>query len=191
MSMFCYQCEQAAGGTGCTRVGVCGKDPQVAALQDLLIHALKGLAVYGYRGRQLGVKDEGVDRFVMEGLFSTVTNVDFDPERLRGLIQECVHHRENLKDKFLEAYRQHEGKEFTETLPKETAFEPAESLEDMVAQGQKVGIMSDPDMDEDIRSLRELFTYGLKGMAAYADHALILGKEKEEVTAFFYKAFMP
>ncbi len=188
MSMFCYQCEQTAGGTGCTRMGICGKDPQVSALQDLLIHALKGLAVYGYRGRQLGVKDEGADRFVMEGLFSTVTNVDFDPERLRGLIQECIHHRENVKVKFLEAYRRHEGKEFAEALPRETAFQPGESLEDMVSQGQKVGIMSDPDMNEDIRSLRELFTYGLKGMAAYADHALILGKEKEEVTAFFYKA---
>jgi hydroxylamine reductase len=90
MSMFCYQCEQAAGGTGCTRIRICGKDPQVAALQDLLIHALKGLAVYGHRGRRLGVKDEGADRFVIEGLFSTVTNVDFDPERLGGLIQECV-----------------------------------------------------------------------------------------------------
>ena len=87
MSMFCYQCEQTAKGTGCTIAGVCGKDARTAALQDLLIHAVKGISMYARRAREMGVKDKAIDRFVVEALFTTVTNVNFDPERLAGILE--------------------------------------------------------------------------------------------------------
>ena len=89
-SMFCYQCEQTAKGEGCTRVGVCGKEPEVATLQDLLIYALKGLSQYAVEGRKVGVKDRDVNVFTCKALFSTLTNVNFDPERFVKLIHHCL-----------------------------------------------------------------------------------------------------
>lgn len=185
--MFCFQCEQAAGGKGCTKAGVCGKQPEVAALQDLLLHGLKGLAVYGNEARKLGVKDEKIDRFMMEGLFSTVTNVDFDAERFSELIMKCYDYKQKTKGMFEEAYRSKYGREFEGEMPEATQWKPEGGLRELVAEGEKVGIMADPDLNEDIRSLRELIIYGLKGMAAYADHAAILGHQDEEVSSFFYR----
>lgn len=185
--MFCFQCEQAAGGKGCTKAGVCGKQPEVAALQDLLLHGLKGLAVYGNEARKLGVKDEEIDRFMIEGLFSTVTNVDFDAERFLELIMKCYDYKQKMKVMFEEAYRSKYGKEFEGEMPEATRWKPKGGLRELVAEGEKVGIMADPDLNEDIRSLRELIIYGLKGMAAYADHAAILGHRNEEVSSFFYR----
>lgn len=185
--MFCFQCEQAAGGKGCTKAGVCGKQPEVAALQDLLLHGLKGLAVYGNEARKLGVKDEEIDRFMMEGLFSTVTNVDFDAERFLELIMKCYDYKQKTKVMFEEAYRSKYGREFEGEMPEATRWKPEGGLRELVAEGEKVGIMADPDLNEDIRSLRELIIYGLKGMAAYADHAAILGHQDEEVSSFFYR----
>lgn len=185
--MFCFQCEQAAGGKGCTKAGVCGKQPEVAALQDLLLHGLKGLAVYGNEARKLGVKDEEIDRFMMEGLFSTVTNVDFDAERFLELIMKCYDYKQKTKVMFEEAYRSKYGREFEGEMPEATRWKPEGGLRELVAEGEKVGIMADPDLNEDIRSLRELIIYGLKGMAAYADHAAILGHRDEEVSSFFYR----
>ena len=83
MEMFCYQCEQTAKGTGCVDLGVCGKDPETAALQDLLVHAAKGVSMYAHRAAKLGQRDREIDVFVIEALFATVTNVDFDPQRLK------------------------------------------------------------------------------------------------------------
>lgn len=185
--MFCFQCEQAAGGKGCTKAGVCGKQPEVAALQDLLLHGLKGLAVYGNEARKLGVKDEEIDRFMMEGLFSTVTNVDFDAERFSELIMKCYDYKQKTKVMFEEAYRSKYGREFEGEMPEATQWKPEGGLRELVAEGEKVGVMADPDLNEDIRSLRELIIYGLKGMAAYADHAAILGHQDEEVSSFFYR----
>ena len=180
--MFCFQCEQTSKGEGCTKIGVCGKQPEVAALQDLLVYALKGLAQYAVEGRKVGVSDLEVDRFTSKALFSTLTNVDFDPARFVELINETVKHREALKEKVRSAG----GKTgFTEGP---AVFKPESSLEAMVNQGEKVGVKSDPDINPDILSLKELLVYGLKGAVAYADHAAILGQEDDRVYAFMHEA---
>ncbi|MGA9536074.1 MAG: hydroxylamine reductase [Desulfobacterales bacterium] len=180
--MFCFQCEQTSKGEGCTKIGVCGKKPEVAALQDLLVYALKGLSQYAVEGRKVGVSDPEVDRFTSKALFSTLTNVDFDPARFVELINETVKHREVLKEKVRSAG----GKTgFTEGP---AVFKPESSLEAMVNQGEKVGVKSDPDINPDILSLKELLVYGLKGAVAYADHAAILGQEDERVYAFTHEA---
>ena len=180
--MFCFQCEQTSKGEGCTKIGVCGKQPEVAALQDLLIYAIKGLAQYAVEGRKVGVSDPQVDRFTSKAIFSTLTNVDFDPARFVELINETVKYREALKEKVRSAG----GKTgFTEGP---AVFKPENSLEAMVKQGEKVGVKSDPDINPDILSLKELLVYGVKGVVAYADHAAILGQEDERVYAFMHEA---
>jgi hydroxylamine reductase len=180
--MFCFQCEQTSKGEGCTKIGVCGKQPEVAALQDLLVYATKGLSQYAVEGRKVGVSDPEVDRFTSKALFSTLTNVDFDPARFVELINETVKHREALKEKVRSAG----GKTgFTEGP---AVFKPESSLEAMVKQGEKVGVKSDPDINPDILSLKELLVYGLKGAVAYADHAAILGQEDDRVYAFMHEA---
>lgn len=187
MTMFCFQCEQTAKGKGCDVKGVCGKTPEVATLQDLLIHALKSIAIYGYPAREIGVKDAETDRFVIEGLFATVTNVDFDPVHIQKIILRGYEVKERIKKLFQDAYQKKHGRGFDGELPAVAYWHPADTLEGLLDQGSMVGIRSDASLNEDIRSLRELLLYGLKGMAAYADHALVLGRESEEVTAFFYK----
>ena len=101
--MFCHQCEQAAKGIGCDVMGVCGKKPEVAALQDNLLYGLKGLAIYANEARKLGAKDQALDVFLLEGLFATVTNVDFDPERLEAAINKCFEMKEKAKALYLKA----------------------------------------------------------------------------------------
>ena len=185
--MFCFQCEQTAKGKGCDFLGVCGKTPEVATLQDLLIHATKGIAIYAHMAREIGVKDKETDLFVTKGLFTTVTNVDFDPVRLEGVLRRAYEIKKKIKKIFLETYREKIGRDFDGELPPAAFWKPADTLAGLVAQGSKVGILSDKNLNEDIRSLRELLLYGLKGMAAYADHAHVLGREDEGVTAFFHK----
>jgi hydroxylamine reductase len=180
--MFCFQCEQTSKGEGCTKIGVCGKQPEVAALQDLLVYATKGLSQYAVEGRKVGVSDPEVDRFTAKALFSTLTNVDFDPDRFVELINETVKHRETLKEKVRSAG----GKTGFTQGP--AVFKPESSLEAMVKQGEKVGVKSDPDINPDILSLKELLVYGLKGAVAYADHAAILGQEDDRVYAFMHEA---
>jgi hydroxylamine reductase len=180
-AMFCYQCEQAAKGEGCTKLGVCGKEPEVAALQDLLVHALEGLAFYAVEGRRVGVTDPDVDSFACEALFSTLTNVDFDPERFEKLIHRAVELRERLQGKVRSAG----GKaEFSEEPAK---FRPAGSLEELIEQGRKVGLRTYPAVDHDILSLKHTLLFGIKGVAAYADHARILGQQDEKVYAFIHE----
>lgn len=188
MSMFCRQCEQTIGGKACASTrGVCGKDADTAALQDLLIHSLKGIAVYGKLARELGIKDRDIDLFIIEGLFTTVTNVNFDSKRLEEIIFKSYDIKEKIKNLFLYTYKKKEGKDFDGKLPEVTGWSPDKSLEGLIEQGRKVGLLSEANPNEDIRSLKELLLYGLKGMAAYADHAFILGKEDEKVSSFFYK----
>jgi len=187
MEMFCRQCEQTAKGKGCDNLGICGKNPEVSGLQDLLVHALKGVAIYGQKALELGIRDKNADRVLIEGLFTTVTNVNFDGERIRELILKAYDAKESLKKRFLEAYEQKNQKPFDETLSDTADWTPAYNLEDLKKQAAAAGILSDAIIKEDIRSLRELLLYGLKGTAAYADHALILGKEDGEVSGFFYK----
>jgi len=182
--MFCYQCEQTAKGEGCTKIGVCGKQPDVAALQDLLVYALRGIALYAAEGRKVGVKDPEVDVFMMKGLFSTLTNVNFDINRFLTLIPRAVELRESLKGKVKAAG----GKV---DLPNDEAnFTPASNLEGMLAQAEKAGLKADPAADPDILSLQHILLFGLKGVAAYADHAHILGKEDEAVNSFLHEGLV-
>ena len=180
--MFCFQCEQTAKGEGCTKIGVCGKQPEVAALQDLLIYAVKGLSLVAVEGRKFGVTDKDVDKFTCEAIFSTLTNVDFDPERFVRLIGECVGLRDSLKEKIAAAGGN------TDFPDGPANFIPPGAKEELVAKGEQVGVKSDPDINPDILSLRELLVYGLKGTAAYADHARILGQEDDKVYAFIHEA---
>ena len=187
MSMFCYQCEQTAKGKACTAFGACGKDPQVAALQDLLVHAAKGISMYAHRAAGLGVRDREIDVFVIEALFATVTNVEFDPERLEALLQEAS----RLKDKAAAAYGEacKKAGNLEEALSGPARWAPERSRERLVAEGREVGIEGRAQsLGEDVTGLQELLLYGLKGTAAYADHALLLGHEDPAVFAFFHAA---
>lgn len=183
--MFCYQCEQTSGGKACTVTGVCGKDPVTASLQDLLLHATKGIAMYAHRARELGAKDREVDVFVLEALFSTVTNVDFDPARLQLMLAQAARLRDKAKAMYEDACRK-VGRQ-PETLGGPAAWQPASDLQGLVKQGEEVAIPGRyAKFGEDVAGLQELLTYGLKGAAAYADHAQILGQESDEVYATFH-----
>jgi len=179
--MFCYQCEQTAKGEGCTRVGVCGKQPDVALLQDLLLYAIKGLSIFAVEGRKVGVIDPEVNRFTCKAIFSTITNVNFDPKRLVTLINQTIKLREKLKKKVEVAG----GK--ADFIEGPATFIPEKTTSGLVDQGERVGIKSDPDVGPDILSLRWLLTYGVKGVSAYADHAQILGQEDDQVYAFIHE----
>jgi len=180
--MFCFQCEQTSKGEGCTKIGVCGKKPEVAALQDLLIYAVKGLSLVAVAGRKAGIRDPKIDHFACEAIFSTLTNVDFDPNRFVQLIHQTVKFRDELKAKVTAA-----GGEAV--FPDGPAnFTPASTQDGLEAQGETVGVKSDPNIDPDILSLRELLIYGIKGVAAYADHAKILGKTDDRIFDFIHEA---
>jgi len=179
--MFCNQCEQTAKGVGCSVAGVCGKKPDVAALQDLLMHALKGLSLYAREGRKVGVVDGEVNRFSCEGVFSTLTNVDFDPARFQVLINRAAQLTEQLKQKVAGA-----GGLVNFTDPS-ASFKPATDLAGLVRQGEEVGIASDHEAAPDIQSLQQVLLYGIKGVAAYADHAAILGQADDQVYAFIHE----
>ena len=176
--MFCFQCEQTAKGEGCTKIGVCGKQPDTAVLQDLLIYTVKGLSQVAVEAGPAGVSDAEVNHYTCEAIFSTLTNVDFDPDRFVALIKQGVELRDRLKSKT--------GS--TGSLDGPAAFSPAGDRAGMVTQGEAVGVMADENLNADIRSLRELLIYGIKGLAAYADHARILGQEDEAVYAFIHEA---
>ena len=171
--MFCYQCEQAAKG-GCTKIGVCGKTDSTATLQDLLLYLTKGLSQVAVAAREQGIEDNEVNRFTSEAVFSTLTNVNFDDARFVTLINKCVALRDSLKAKV-------SGVEFDGPA----VVTPALDIPGLVDQGKKVGVESDPEPNADIKSLKHTLTYGLKGVAAYMDHAAILGKEDDELYAKF------
>lgn len=179
--MFCYQCEQTAKGEGCTNVGVCGKQPDVAALQDLLVYALKGLALHAVEGRKWGVNEREVNVFACEAIFATLTNVNFAPDRIVQLIQRCVELREKLKEKVRTAGGNVNFPEGPAT------FKPAATVEGLVKQGEAAGLKSDPSIAPDILSLQHTLLFGIKGIATYADHAQILGQEDDKVYAFIHE----
>jgi len=180
--MFCYQCEQTAGGSGCTVRGVCGKDATTAKLQDLLIWVTKGISQYAHRARKLGVLDAAIDRFVLEALFTTVTNVNFDPDRLVDLLSEAAKKRDRAKALYVKVAKE------PEELTGPAAWVPATELDALIVQGSQLTLETRLDtLGRDVAGLQELILYGLKGMASYADHALILGVEEDEVYAFFHE----
>ena len=180
--MFCYQCEQAAKGEGCSKIGVCGKEPDISALQDLLIYVLQGVSQVAVEARNNGISDPEVNLFVCEGTFSTLTNVNFDAERFVALIKKGVALRESLKAKVKEAG----GNVALPNSPAE--FIPATNLKGLVEQGKAVELKKDTGENADIVSLKHILLFGLKGVAAYADHAKILGREDEAVYAFIQEA---
>ena len=180
MSMFCNQCQEAAKGIGCTLRGVCGKTNDVANLQDLLIYALKGISVYTTKLKAAGINTPEADKFIVEGLFSTITNVNFDKEYFVNKITRALSLRNQLKEMALNA-----GIKLDEKLPDAAIWE-GRTLSDFEAKAATVGLLA--DQNEDIRSLKSLVLYGVKGMAAYAYHAQVLGYEDEEVYSFMQKA---
>lgn len=182
MNMFCYQCQEALDNKGCTKAGVCGKTDDVANLQDLLIYILKGISLWGVKARNLGVKEAEVDQYVMEGLFTTVTNVNFDADRMMDLIRQGFKLRNKISQAFLTRYRSTHGSAFQEEMHDAAVFTIKDSRDEYLKKAQQVGVLS--TANEDIRSLREMLIYGLKGMAAYLDHAVILGQNDDEIMAF-------
>ena len=185
MSMFCFQCEQTTQGTGCTVFGVCGKDPKTAVLQDLLVYAAEGISMYAHRAAELGARDKAIDAEVLEALFATVTNVDFDPARLEKHLKSAYEKKQLAKRLYEEACRK-AGKQ-PETLGGPAAWQPADTLEGLVEQGRTVSIVGRREkLGPDLTSLQEIVMYGLKGAAAYADHAKVLAKEDPQLYALFH-----
>ncbi len=185
--MFCYQCEQTYRGAGCTKLGVCGKDETTATLQDLLVYATKGISMFAHRAAQLGARDAAVDRGVIEGLFATVTNVDFDPQRLQGHLTQAAALRDKARTLYEAACRT-AGKT-AEKLAGPAAWQPAANLDGLVRQGVEVSVTrQQAALGPDVAGLLQLITYGLKGAAAYADHAYLLGHEDPAIYATFHEA---
>ena len=178
--MFCFQCEQTAEGKSCTKFGVCGKSPEVAALQDLLIYSLMGLSQTAVEARKYEIADEDIDIFTCEALFSTLTNVNFDLHIFVTLIKRTVELRDSLRKKV-------ENAGGTVKLVGPTSFVPKNTVEELVEQGKLVGFKDDPGLDQDTRSLQNILIYGIKGVAAYADHAYILGQKDSNVFAFIHE----
>ncbi|RLB73973.1 MAG: hydroxylamine reductase, partial [Deltaproteobacteria bacterium] len=173
--MFCFQCQEAAKNTGCTVVGVCGKKEDTAQLQDLLVFTLKGLSVVAAEAKKQGKLDNSIGLFIAQGLFATITNANFDNDRFVELIKQSISKRDALKLTI----------GFSSDAD-EVNWNGSEA--DFVAKGAAVGVLS--QANEDVRSLRELLIYGLKGMAAYADHAAMLGFEKAEIYEFMAEALV-
>jgi hydroxylamine reductase len=182
--MFCFQCQETAKNTGCTVKGMCGKPEETANLQDLLIFVLRGIAVYGEKLKELGKPDRTNDQFVLQGLFATITNANWDDARFEGMIREGLARRDKLKETFLAAYKAKTGNEFSEPLPDAATW--SGEMADFAEKARTVGVLA--TKDEDVRSLRELLIIGLKGIAAYAEHAAVLGFNKPEIDNFMLEA---
>ena len=180
--MYCNQCEQTAKGIACTKIGVCGKNEEVADLEDVLIYALCGMSLFANEARQKGIVDDAMDRFTMEAVFSTLTNVDFDPERFVPMINKTVQLREELKEKVAAAG----GK--TDFDHPAATFTPAQTIAELAKQGADLKFIETLDSDENVRSLKQTLLYGLKGIAAYDDHAAILGQSDPAIAGFVYEA---
>lgn len=177
MSMFCFQCQETAGCKGCTVRGVCGKTEDVAKIQDLLIFVTKGLATVANEGRKVGIIDKKVNRMIIDNLFITITNANFDFKAIEKRVKDTLVAREELKERVQANGGNPIGSDF-----KGCATWTATTSEEMMEKASQVGVLATEN--EDIRSLRELIMYGLKGLAAYMEHAMNLGHDKEEVHAF-------
>jgi hydroxylamine reductase len=190
--MFCFQCEQTFKGKGCHKIGVCGKTPRVAALQDLTVEGLKTLSFYAHELRLMGVVDDHVNRFTLFGLFATLTNVNFDETRFVSILAELKTLTTATKAKYLDtcsstgvkAKRPQKAKELPAVLPGANAVSELEDL------GREVSVLTrftDPST-QSAAGVTEMLVYGIKGIAAYADHSLMNGRENPEIYAFIHKA---
>ena len=163
---------------------MCGKPEEVANLQDLLLFVVKGLAVYGEKAREIGVPIEpACGKTVMEWIFTTITNTNFDAPRFEQLIQDAIAMREKLKAKVAQAYKAKTGQDLAAALPEAATWTADRSA--FAAKAAQVGVLA--TQDEDVRSLRELLTYGIKGMAAYGHHAAVAGQYKPEILEFIFE----
>jgi len=183
--MFCFQCQETAKNTGCTVKGVCGKPEDLANLNDLLIYVLRGISIYGEMAKELGIVDNKTSLFIAQGLFSTITNVNWKNEWFVDEIKEGLKIREGLKTRVLDAYKEKNGEDFQGELHDSATWFSDDEAE-FHEKAKSVGILATEN--EDVRSLRELLIIGLKGVAAYADHAAILGFEKEDIYQFIMEA---
>ena len=180
--MFCYQCEQTAKGEGCTKIGVCGKQADVADLQDLTAYALRGLALTAMEGRRTGNRPDAVDAYVPGVLFATLTNVNFDPDYFIRAVKDICRFRDEFRGML-------ENMGHKLDLPEGPAFfQPPEEIGDLMDEARKHGLFAYPTDDPDIRSLMHTVLYGLKGICAYTDHAQVLGKKSIELYDFLYEA---
>ncbi|NFH69726.1 hydroxylamine reductase [Clostridium botulinum] len=176
--MFCYQCEQTAGGKGCTKLGVCGKTPEVANLQDLLIYQCKGISVYAMELIEKGENiDKDIVKFVENSLFTTLTNVNFDAEVHVEMLKESQKIKEELRKKI------GNNKEY----PEQASYNLSETKDEMLKDSKKAGIMFDQTIDADVRSLRQTIIYGLKGISAYGHQARFLGYYDDQVDNFYFR----
>jgi hydroxylamine reductase len=181
--MFCYQCEQTVQGKGCQEVGNCGKDATTASLQDLLLQATIDLSTYAHRAGKLGKVDRELDRAAVAALFTTVTNVNFDPARLEGQVRDMAKQTERARS----LYEAAAGS--GAVASERPSWKPAGDLAGLVRQGEGAGVaVRTKRLGADVTGLQELLTYGVKGTAAYAEHARILGYEDPEAYAFFHEA---
>ena len=177
MSMFCYQCQETAKNTGCTIKGVCGKTEEVANMQDLLIYVCKGLSYVAIEARKQGIDTNEESKFITSALFMTITNANFDNDSIIGAINECLKYRDNLKRK-IKVNIVHDSVEWKGT-----------GISDFEAKVSQVGVLS-TDSNEDIRSLKQYVTFGLKGMAAYTEHAFNLGYEQDDIFNFMQEGLV-
>jgi hydroxylamine reductase len=178
MSMFCYQCQETSKGEGCTVRGMCGKTAEVAALQDLVVWLLKGLSQTAIQARASGIVDPEADLFVAKALFATITNANFDVQRFAAMAQETIALRDGLRARV-------EGQATSEMA---TWTPKGAGIEEWIGKGMAVGVLADETVNEDIRSLRELLIYGLKGLAAYTEHAYVLEHTNDTLLAFLQEA---
>ena len=174
MSMFCYQCQETVRNTGCEIMGVCGKNEEVAKLQDLLIYTLKGVSEIVVKGKLTAKELGSVNYELLNSLFITITNANFNDDAIEKQIKKMLEIRNQLREKVT-----------VDSLSDAATFK-VDSRKDMLDKASSVGVLS--TQNEDIRSLREMITYGLKGMAAYTEHAFNIGKENEEIYSFIYEA---
>lgn len=187
MTMFCYQCEQKSNDKACTAYGACGKEPNVAKLQDLLLYALEGVSQYAHRARLFGVVDKEVNHFTIEALFTTVTNVDFDQGKIASLLNQAVRVKDKVKKLYEDACAKKD--QVAEKLSGPAKWQLPSDLNDMLKQAGEIGIEKRIAADgADIVGLQELVTYGIKGTSAYVDHAKVLGFEDDRIYAFFHEA---
>jgi len=174
MSMFCNQCQETAKNTGCTIKGVCGKTDEVSNIQDLIVYVCKGLSYVAVEARNKGIKTDEENKFIVNALFMTITNANFDKEAFIKEISRGIVLRNNLFVK-LDMEVEHDSVNWC--------------LEDLEKKASEVGVQTIDD-NEDIRSLKQYVTYGLKGMAAYVEHAFNLGYEDEDIFDFIQKALI-
>jgi hydroxylamine reductase len=189
--MFCFQCQETSKNSGCTIAGVCGKSAETANLQDLLIWTLKGISFWGTKGRNFKIDLKEADDFVIKALFSTVTNVNFDSQRFVEWIEQAVAIREDVRKRAQEACHGTSGEPCNGTFPDVAQWQPKNyEMETLLVKAELVGVMSELETNEDIRSLRELLVYGLKGLAAYTEHAAVLDNFNAALPTFIMEALL-